>query len=63
MVTLNRQKSLIFTVLPKQRKQLKAFSTIYGRKNYKDCGNSDSNNNTDKDNDNISEVTKITIAI
>ena len=32
-VTQNRQKSLIFTVLPKQRKQLKAFSTIYGRKN------------------------------
>lgn len=31
-ITIKRQKSIIFIVIPKQRKQFKVIGTIYGRK-------------------------------
>ena len=31
-ITIERRKSIIFIVIPKQRKQLKVIAAIYGRK-------------------------------
>ena len=54
-ITQNRQKSIIFMVLPKQKKQKSLWLLMGGSDNNKESDNSENSNNNDNDKDSISD--------